>query len=905
MTTTELRRLLRLIRIKVKEVKGGLLTNKALAEVLEQLVMEIDEGESGTSYDFLNGLTELNGEVNLGGSYEGYVQIGDHTVQSYITLGNDIAFFGNNGAGFTAFNGDVAMSYTDLDFNTQQFHMSAEGITFTDTLFEKGAGDWGDYSANKTAYSYITKQMLEDALPEDIYVKRSGDTMTGNLTFGFDDNTGGNINPDAGVGLFFNNGFTDYGAVYYESTGDQNESSNLIIETGDNNPDSPLGANEGIIFRHWNGEIGQIAENYLRLTPRKFVYRNQNVVRSVNGIEADIEGNVYVDTVQEGDYIIADPVFAQDADIWLQGSVTAIDVRASDSVYTPSFNLLGGDGESTWTIRNKAQAFAVSNFGGSETKFAVDNAFTYLYNALNIVGPTGRGSIISSIDENELPGQGGTAVSLNFNSNEHEASIRYQPGATEVKRLSVFVDGGAIQERIAYLSDIVTGGDVYTSGGPGARNYITKETEFANSLIINGAPYATENFNLVGTNVSDGKVYRIDPALFSGGSSYEFENGLNESLGVVGLGGSLNEGATIIGGGTQPTMIFGNGVNKSLLSILGDGIGNGALTSLDILAEDGSYNALFGVQTDAGGSPITLNINTLTGARFRDDLLSRGAGDADDYSATKQALDYITKQMLEDALAGVGGGGTTYAFTNGLSESGGTAKLGGPLLNAVTRIGTFNAMELAFLRDGNTGENNDFIIRNKRPSGNESFLYLGGAGGGYNGWELKSQNGSRLNSTNAGVFLDDSYGFKYNNDTIAAKTFPADNFWVPPAKWSLDKYKSDVYTPTLSIVQNGSSPSAQGFRYMKIDNTVFVTGYVQVTIPTAALGGGVRISLPIASDLTAFGDVTGVSTENFGEVQNTVEADTTANTATIYYNIPTGKTLGSRNFNVSFSYTIK
>lgn len=869
MTTTELRRLLRLIRIKVKEVKGGLLTNKALAEVLEQLVMEIDEGESGTSYDFLNGLYEVDDEVKLGGQLiESTSLFFDNG--TLFSLDTENILLVNDG-GLISLNGDAGLSLQTLTTASSAARTGFQIVKDIDNPFNertefysnlpnpRGAGDAGDYSANKQALDYITKQMLEDALPEDVYVRRRGDTMTGNLTFGFDDNTGGNINPDAGVGLFFNNGFTDYGAVYYESTGDQNESSNLIIETGDNNPDSVLGANEGIIFRHWNGEIGQIAENYLRLTPRKFVYRDKNVVRSINDVEADIDGNVELDIngggdvytsggpgfgqtitkhtefsdslyltgnpfatenfnlvgantadgkvyridtalfAQEGDYIIANPDTAQDAFINIGEYVSAANMYAYDSMYTKSFNVRNSDDETKWTIR-------ATTVTGYPNEFTI-NEF---------------GSSIYKLRINETDTFLRNQITLEGYSGVGDRSL----GVDSTGKLKIVTggEGSFIQASplIAQDDDILLGEN--------------------SSIKIQKADLSQEN-----EMTSDAFYARAGVGVgYMGSQGMTFQNGATDAVTVYAIDQVQYRDIT---SGFPGYSTYFKPTSKGLLT-----------NSVDIELPNKS-----------GILPISVN------GIFADD-----------------------EGNIDIAIEG----GTTYAFTNGLSESGGTAKLGGPLLNAVTRIGTFNAMELAFLRDGNTGALNDFIIRNRRPNGDESFFYLGGPDG-YNGWELKSQSGSRLKSTNTGIFITDDYGLAYNNDTIATKTFPADNLWVPPAKWSLDKYKSGTYNPTLTVIQNAQTPSAQGFRYIKVDNTVFVTGFIQVSTLTAAVGAGLRISLPIPTDLAVFGDLTGVATEGFNEITSNVEAETTSNDAALYYIIATGKTLGSRNFNLSFSYTIK
>lgn len=64
-------------------------------------------------------------------------------------------------------------------------------------------------------------------------------------------------------------------------------------------------------------------------------------------------------------------------------------------------------------------------------------------------------------------------------------------------------------------------------------------------------------------------------------------------------------------------------------------------------------NAVQGISIFTQGNSLADNQKLSLGSRieFLDNLLQRGAGDAADYSATKQALDYATKMMLDAAVA--------------------------------------------------------------------------------------------------------------------------------------------------------------------------------------------------------------------------------------------------------------
>lgn len=117
---------------------------------------------------------------------------------------------------------------------------------------------------------------------------------------------------------------------------------------------------------------------------------------------------------------------------------------------------------------------------------------------------------------------------------------------------------------------------------------------------------------------------------------------------------------------------------------------------------------------------------------------------------------------------------------------------------------------------------------------------------------------------------------------------------------------SGTYTPTITNVVNVAASSAPHAIYMRIGNIVHVSGIVNIDPTTAATATQFRISLPIASDLTAAGDLVGVGAE--GSVVNTsgsaaiIDVDTTNDCAIVSYACMDGSNHG---FSFSFQYIIK
>lgn len=98
--------------------------------------------------------------------------------------------------------------------------------------------------------------------------------------------------------------------------------------------------------------------------------------------------------------------------------------------------------------------------------------------------------------------------------------------------------------------------------------------------------------------------------------------------------------------------------------------------------------------------------------------------------------------------------------------------------------------------------------------------------------------------------------------------------------------ESGTYTPTITNTTNISSSTARVSSYTRIGNIVTVTGWIALTITGNEVTSVVGISLPIASNFTAFSELSGSGnhyiSSNGGQVGK-IEADTTNDRATLTF----------------------
>jgi hypothetical protein len=110
----------------------------------------------------------------------------------------------------------------------------------------------------------------------------AGGVMTGDVVYG---TFGGNFNPAAGKGALFTKN-SDYGKIYYESSGDDVGDSNLIFEAGDN-VSTGSGGTEGFLFRKWDGTSATdiVKANVTQFKYKTFdIYHSGNLTKSTLGL---------------------------------------------------------------------------------------------------------------------------------------------------------------------------------------------------------------------------------------------------------------------------------------------------------------------------------------------------------------------------------------------------------------------------------------------------------------------------------------------------------------------------------------------------------------------------------------------------------------------------------------------
>lgn len=110
-----------------------------------------------------------------------------------------------------------------------------------------------------------------------------------------------------------------------------------------------------------------------------------------------------------------------------------------------------------------------------------------------------------------------------------------------------------------------------------------------------------------------------------------------------------------------------------------------------------------------------------------------------------------------------------------------------------------------------------------------------------------------------------------------------------------------VYTPTVTGVANTDAVTAAECQYLRVGNTVVVSGSAQVD-PTAAATTRVGISLPVASNFGATGDCAGTSmTATSTSEAGIVYGDTANDRAEMWF---TAAVTSNHNFYFMFAYQV-
>lgn len=159
---------------------------------------------------------------------------------------------------------------------------------------------------------------------------------------------------------------------------------------------------------------------------------------------------------------------------------------------------------------------------------------------------------------------------------------------------------------------------------------------------------------------------------------------------------------------------------------------------------------------------------------------------------------------------------------------------------------------------------------------------------GGTGASLSDPNDDRL------MFWDDSAGSVAWLDPITTNIISGTSLQLA----------SGQYTPTLTDVTNvASHGTVSDFNYMRVGNTVSVSGRVSIDPTSASIDTELGISLPIASNFSLFAECGGNAIcVNSAGLCAAIRADTTNDRAALKYTNTTE--LAAKDFSVHFVYTI-
>jgi hypothetical protein len=114
-------------------------------------------------------------------------------------------------------------------------------------------------------------------------------------------------------------------------------------------------------------------------------------------------------------------------------------------------------------------------------------------------------------------------------------------------------------------------------------------------------------------------------------------------------------------------------------------------------------------------------------------------------------------------------------------------------------------------------------------------------------------------------------------------------------------FASGAYTPTLTNVANVSANTAFSCQYVRVGNTVTVSGRVDVTATANATSTQIRLSLPVASNFTNNGHLGGTAASNGTTMTGYISADTANDEALLTF---TSNSTANRSFWFHFTYRI-
>lgn len=119
---------------------------------------------------------------------------------------------------------------------------------------------------------------------------------------------------------------------------------------------------------------------------------------------------------------------------------------------------------------------------------------------------------------------------------------------------------------------------------------------------------------------------------------------------------------------------------------------------------------------------------------------------------------------------------------------------------------------------------------------------------------------------------------------------------------------SGTYTPTLTNVANISATTSRQCQYLRVGNSVTVSGVIDIDPTNVTSNTSLGISLPIVSDFSSIsncgGNSTGQKNAINGEYTATIQADTTNDRASLLYSTD-GTDVLNTSFSIHFTYLIQ
>lgn len=155
-------------------------------------------------------------------------------------------------------------------------------------------------------------------------------------------------------------------------------------------------------------------------------------------------------------------------------------------------------------------------------------------------------------------------------------------------------------------------------------------------------------------------------------------------------------------------------------------------------------------------------------------------------------------------------------------------------------------------------------------------------------------------ATTGGLLLDDA-DMTFATDTLTVTKEVISTSLQVAGGAVLTALTAGVYTPTLTNVANLDSTTALECQYLRVGNTVTVSGMVTVDPTAATTSTYFRMTLPIASNLGTAQDLGGAGAGNFFAESVAISGDTGTDTALLWFQ---SATTSSHDLTFTFTYQV-